>query len=186
MMTEKKEKNILEKKVTWRYFMKELSSRLILFTSQPITVIYLLIIVGIVGSTGVWLPLVIADCSDSCFNYRSTLTVGLSTYCIAISSTTIADQVLSKDVPIKTIQFFNISLFSLALILAFVTLINNSIISGISTTILAYILWMITYANDPAKQDMTSMEPDPYNSIGAELSDSADNNIQNAFGESFD
>lgn len=145
------------KNISWGDFISEIVvNRIWKFLCQPIAVFYLLIIVGAVGSSGVWLPLILADKTDTCFNYDETLSVGLATYCIAILSATIADQVLLKEEKNRTVRFFSFSIFALTIVIAYVTLSQKDINLGYWTAGLSYLIWIITYAKDPAKQDQAS------------------------------
>lgn len=145
--------------VTWKIFIDELKERVIQFGQNPIMVFYLVFIVILIGSTGVWLPFIITDTSAVGFDFREPLSIGLATYCIAILSATMSDQLLSTDVKKKTIRFFSFVLFSISSTLCFVTIFSKSYGLGILTTLLSCLLWIITYSTDSSKKDINPLSP---------------------------
>lgn len=151
--------------LTWKDFGNELKNRFNSFWKHPIMVLYLIFIVAFIGSSGVWLPFVIFDTSDKCFDIPGTLSIGLSTYCIAILSATMSDQLLSPSDTKRTIRFFTFGLFAISYTIAYIASIKKNSLLGFVTVIISFLLWIITYSTDSSKQD----ESNPMNPQGGDV-----------------
>jgi len=138
--------------VTWAEFKEDCMSRYNNFKSHPILFFYFFIVVVVVGASGVWLPFLTEDTCNPCFSTNVTISLGLATYCIALLSAAMADNLLSFE-KLKTLRFFIFSLFLLCITLAYVTLITKNVFLGAVTTTLTLALWILNYSDDSAKKD---------------------------------
>ena len=144
--------------VSWNEFGEGCYRRFENFISHPILCFYFLIIVIIIGSSGVWLPFITEDICSPSFNIEGTLSIGLATYCIALLSASMADNLLSSE-NLKTFRFFIFSLFLLAISLAYVTVIKKDGVIGSITCFITLIIWVLNYGNDEAKKDNKLSDP---------------------------
>lgn len=148
------------KELTWADFFEEIfEKRILRFFQQPISVFYLVCIIGIVGSAGVWLPIILAKSSDPCFDFKDNLAIGLATYCITLLAATMADQILQVEDSNRSVRFFSYALVLVCILLVLVVIIQKNICLALCITFFAYFLWIITYSMDPAKQDQTIEDP---------------------------
>jgi Ca2+/Na+ antiporter len=129
-----------------------------IFINHPILFFYFLVVVGFVGSSGVWIPFIL-DYHSKGFDATGTFTVGVATYCIALLAAAMADNLLSPE-KVKTVRFFIFCLFLLSFLLAYITIIDKKIWVAILATFVTFFMWILNYSEDEAKKDEKAHNPE--------------------------